>query len=461
MATGITTDAVMFFSDGEVVKEMLYPEFEAILDHVVGIEEFSGMTMPAAFVRINAALQVRAVVLFLIDFDDGGYVDRSWNIPLSHLAENAGKGPDLGGGPIRLSCRSQCSISWHQRSLWDPDLHSGNRTLKQIAAAAARNRLGLTVLDDAEESVDTSVPMLRPDADESLDKRALEKGIQQRLAKKFQQELKARVENLREEHSLRVATMKAEAQEHLEKLQRLYRDELAKSKAALTTAKQLFAEEKHKTLVFKQQLEEQAAEFQKTRKAYQLQLQQGQSVSDEAIKQLETQFEMEARAKIEQATGELKEMLDMREVELFYRDEQVGRLNAEISELRMEKQRLMDSGNDKLLQRMIDSGISFVAYQPGVDPLTVPLRDISQYLESPVDYVAEKCTVDGDLYRQWIAHYRQPVCQHRGDDTDICGEALARVEKPSRFIAGESDRCARHNRAASTLSSLMKSREIS
>lgn len=466
MAPGISTEAIMFFDDGEVVKEMLYPEFEAILDHVVGINEFKGQKVKAAYVKISSELKITDIVLFYLDFDNSGYVDKSWNIPLSHLSENAAKGPDLGAGPVRLACRSQCPVSWHQRSLWDPDAHAGNKTIKQLVSAAKRNKLGLTIIEDPGTQEFAAVS--KQDLQKALagkssgasghvaDMEAVEAEVSERLSNKFKAELKEKISALQEEHRLRVATMKSEAQEHVEKLQALYRSETEKTKEALKTTKQLFAEEKHKNLQLKKTLDEQALELNKVRKGFQEQLSSSEAISREQLLELEAKFEAEAKAKIDKAKAELEEMLNMREVELFYRDEQVGRLNAEITELRQEKQNLL--GGDRVLQRLVDNGITFVAYQPGVEPLSIPVPDIATYLEAPMDYVAEKSSVDTERYKQWIAHIELPVCSHHDSSGAICGEPLAKVEKPGRFIAGESDRCARHTRGADTLNTLMKAR---
>lgn len=465
MTTGISTEAIMFFDEGDIVKEMLYPEFEAILDNVVGVSDFQGQKIKAAFVRINGALKVTDIVLFYLDFDASGYVDKSWNIPLAHLAENAAKGPDLGAGPVRLACRSQCPVSWHQRSLWDPDAHAGNKAIKQIVKAAKRNKLGITVMDDqdtrefaAVSKKDLQKALAKKSSSAVADLGAVEEEIEERLSKKLQKEMEETIAALKEEHKLRVATMKSDTQEHMEKLQALYRSETAKTKEALNTTKQLFAEEKHKNLELKKTLDQHAVELNKVRRSFQQQLEEGQSISKDQLHELEQRFELEAKAQTEKATAELKEMLEMREVELFYRDEQVGRLNAEITELRQERQNLLDSSGDRVLQRLVDSGITFVAYQPGVDPLTIPVRDIASYLDAPMDYVAEKSSVDTERYKQWVAHIELPVCGHRDSSGAICGEPLAKVEKPGRFIAGESDRCSKHNRGADALRTMMNAR---
>lgn len=458
MSSGVSNDAILFFDDNRVAKEMLYPEFDAILDNVVGIAEFAGQQVKAAFIRINPQLCVTDAVFFLIEFHANGYVDRNWNLPLQHLADTAGLGPDLGAGRIKLACRSQCSVSWHQRSLWDPNMDAVGNTLDMIAASVARNRLGLARTELRSEPQLQSAPEALQSISGTERSRDIEKEVREQLSKKFQQEIKTRTTTLLEEQKLRIAAMKSEAQDHIEKLHSQYRSELARLAEALQSTKTLFSEEKNKNLQLKKTLDEHARELQKTRENYYRELEQGKEVSQDQLLDLEKKFESEARARIDTATAELKEMLDMREVELFYRDEQVGRLNAEIAQLRTEKQQLLDSQGDMILQRLTDNGITFVACQPGIDAITVPLSDMAGYLDSPLDYVADKCSVDKQIYHQWVAHYELPVCRHTKDDGSTCAKPVPKVEKLARFISGESDRCAKHNRAATALSSLMKVR---
>ena len=57
--------------------------------------------------------------------------------------------PGPGAGPIRLACRSQCPVSWHQMHLWDRSLAPGKNDLVLVRDAAKRNALGLLVEEDA------------------------------------------------------------------------------------------------------------------------------------------------------------------------------------------------------------------------------------------------------------------------------------------------------------------------
>ena len=107
-------EAVMFFGDKGIRKAMFFAEFEALLDGVVNMPEFADQQLSAAYLLINPRLLIRSAVFFYLDFDEQGKADTGWNMPLRHLAERAGRGPDLGAGPIRLACRSQCPVSWHQ-----------------------------------------------------------------------------------------------------------------------------------------------------------------------------------------------------------------------------------------------------------------------------------------------------------------------------------------------------------
>ena len=42
LATTDTTEAVVLFSGGKITRELLYPEFEAILDGFVPVPDFKG-----------------------------------------------------------------------------------------------------------------------------------------------------------------------------------------------------------------------------------------------------------------------------------------------------------------------------------------------------------------------------------------------------------------------------------
>lgn len=145
--------AVLFCEKGKITREMMYAEFEAILDSFVPLPEYAGLDVQAIYVEISPQLKVHSAVYFLIGFDGAGHADRKWNIPLQQLAEQGEPGPNLGAGPIRLACRSQCPVSWHVQHLWDPNMNKNPNDFVLLRDVVKRNKLGFKkVAEEVEES---------------------------------------------------------------------------------------------------------------------------------------------------------------------------------------------------------------------------------------------------------------------------------------------------------------------
>lgn len=149
----LLTEAVIFFSDQGIAREMLYPEFEALLDGLVVAPDHADETVEAVFLQINPRLHVRAAVFFTLDFDMDGYVNRLWNLPLRNIAEKAGRGPDMGGGPIRLACLGFCNNRSYLPNLWKPGQRGGKADLAWVKQAVTRNGLGILGEDEEAKAV--------------------------------------------------------------------------------------------------------------------------------------------------------------------------------------------------------------------------------------------------------------------------------------------------------------------
>lgn len=142
------TEAVMFFSQWGICKQMLFPEFEALLDGMVNTPEFADETVEAVFLQISSRLHFRRAVFFTIDFDQEGHISSLWNLPLRLMADKAGRGPDMGGGPIRLACAGFTRHPQHKAHLWKPGQRGGRSDLLHIKDAVTRNTLGILSEDD-------------------------------------------------------------------------------------------------------------------------------------------------------------------------------------------------------------------------------------------------------------------------------------------------------------------------
>ena len=137
-SSALSYQAVFFFKDSKLTKELHFNEFEGIIDGSVTLLSFASQSAKAVYLEITPQLVVKAAVFFTLSFNEQGVADTRWSIPLEQLASNSAKGPDMGCGPITLACRSQCFINWHQPKLWDPEMTAGTNHFVIIKKAVKR-----------------------------------------------------------------------------------------------------------------------------------------------------------------------------------------------------------------------------------------------------------------------------------------------------------------------------------
>lgn len=431
-----TVEAVVLFADNVITRELLYPEFEAILDGFVPVPDFKGATAKAAYLVINSDLHVVAAIFFLLDFDEKGMVDRRWNIPLQQLAEVSGKGPDMGAGPIRLACYSQCAIAWHQKKLWDPNMDPANSSFTQLKNSVKNNRMGAVF----KRPVAASVVELAVSAPQVQDHLVL----QQKMHAHYTQEMANQTENLLKEQRLRIATLHSKQQEVIHKLQHEHQQRLHAYQEKIKELQVQSADVELRYQSLKEKFDIQTNKIEGMREYFSHKLKVAELGENNQIQVMQENFEMELASKLQTATAELREMLDMREVELFYRHENESVLKEEIVKLKNEYQELLNNSGEQLLTRLEKLGINFVVYHPGIGQLTIPLADLSQYIERPTAYIAKNSGMDESLYVSWFEHYQNPHCTCVDDAGHICGKLLVRIGSPVEFHEGESDRCDAH-----------------
>jgi hypothetical protein len=549
-------EAICFFGKKAVIKEMRYSEFEAVLDGVVGVSELANKTVNAAYVKINHSLMVHSVVTFTIEFNERGFADEDWNIPLRHLAENAGPGPDLGAGPIRLACRSQCSVSWYQRELWEPSQDGVNHFVL-LRDAVKRNKLGLIVTDLDNDDIPTlmvapvvnnpapevpvisetvEVPTLTPepglDVNAKLEAQAKEFQKQvDMLVQRQKQTLHGLDEKYKDEIDQVKRAMRNETQTYrhqaqeleqqanhnkvlLEKIQarntRLERDhiqledqtETQKSQydelkdeylTLLRNQRSSDDEESEKVVELKEQLTLKSVEMddlkdevtQQKALASELQAklasfeQQNQRVTESSTEELEslrtllTDKQSEAAsltAKVTQLEGALDKLTAQLESEKAKSSQEAGQLSqvedenkvlkeqSKSTEFKLQeanralaalstklegvKQELAEAeaaetSSSDLYDKMESLELVFVAYHAGAGHISLPARQLEDYLEKPLVFAAQKCSVTLGQYKSWLLHYDNPECGE-------CHVPVKRIDAPSDFQAGENDRCTKH-----------------
>jgi hypothetical protein len=432
-------EAVLFFDERGVCKQMLFAEFEAVLDGVVDLPAFADRQMRAVYLLINPRLQVRSAVFFLLDFDPQGAADSGWNIPLRHLAERAGRGPDLGGGPIRLACRSQTPVAWLQLHLWEPSVERGD--FQAIRQALQGNSLGLLAEEPA------ALPAMAPErlqvAAEDAWYADPSQELLERLSERMGLEHRQKIAVLVKQQRLRLAGLGRQHEEQLACLKQTAEQQHKRLLDEVAALQQALAEQERLASQWQARCAEQAESFRNSRAEMTRQLRAIERNGRIEADVLRARFEARLEEKIALAVAGYKEQIAVRDVELAYRDELDTQLQQEIEQLRS-AQGSRAPAADRRLERLAELGVVLVADHPGAGHFSIPQADVQRYLDNPLAYAAGKCQVSEALYREWLAHYLQPTCDARLPGGERCAEPLERVEIPACYLAGESCCCNRH-----------------
>jgi hypothetical protein len=427
--------AVYFFGREGIVREMLHSEFEALLDGVVTAADWADSEARAAFVEIDANLCVTAAVFFRVSFDRQGAVLPSWRLPLHDLVKHSAKGPDLGAGPINLACASHCPIAYYASDLWNPDMRPASSHFVQLKKAVKRNRLGLDFRPGADGGGQKSAG-----ADAQV-AQLFEQKLSQQLRRQYEKDFRDHMAKLLKEQRLRLSTLNADKEEAIAQLKREHNQRVAKLRKVLEDKERALTEAEARNTQLKQTIEGQAQKIQGLREYFEHKLEKVQGEEAQHVSELKKNYELEVEAKVAAATTELKESLQMRDVELYYRNEQESQLREEIARLRRETSEIVNNSGDQLLEKLQQKGVNFVSYQPGAGHLTIPLSHLSQFTENPQAYVAEQCGVSLLHYQAWLNHYQAPVCQALTASGQACNANVVRVPSPADFHPGETNFC--------------------
>jgi hypothetical protein len=396
--------SAVFFMDGsEVSRQMRASEFGAFLDGYVGLSDLADTDVKAVFVLLSPGLEVRSLVFFRIYFDEEGRADASWNLPVEQLARKGAKGPDLGGGPIRLVCRSQCPASVSADDLWDPDMTPGSNHFQSIRRAVEANSLKFR---KAEPPAEENIPVL---GDESREQGSSSD--------------RARLAQLIREQRLRIKTLQSVHRDALSELQRENRHEIQALRNELADLQQRYERQKLSNEQLKKRLAERNEQY----------LDMQEQIANEAASKNREGAAANAEVVL------LKEQLDRRQRELELRDEKIVALEQENYDLQHQA-----PAEDSLMDHLKNQSVFLVAYHPGVGHVTLPYSDIETYFRNPVSYAAARCGLNEPAYREWLEHYENPVCHHKSNKGVQCNEPVMRVSQPSEFRPGVDDRCEHH-----------------
>ncbi len=412
-AKGVENYSAVFFLDGKSVsRQMRWSEFEAFLDGYVGLSDLADTDVKAVYVLLSPDLKTESLVFFRIYFDDEGRADASWNVPVEKLATVGAKGPDMGGGPIRLVCRSQCPKSANPEDLWDPDMTPGSNHFQAIRKVVDQNSLKFRKIEPEPEE---DIPVLAADAAPA--EKEKQKEDSEAAADR------ARLAQVIREQRLRIKTLQSVHRDAMSDMQRENRHEQQALRNEVSELQQKFERQKLTNEQLKKRLAERNEQY----------LHMQEQISNES----ESKEREGANANAELVL--LKEQLERRQRELELRDEKIVALEEENQELRNKA-----PAESTVMEQLQNSAVFLVAYHPGVGHVTLPYEDIESYFQNPVAYAADRCGMNEPAYREWLEHYEKPVCRHTNEKGKPCEEPVMRVGQPSEFRPGVDDRCEQH-----------------
>ncbi|WP_086932473.1 hypothetical protein [Agarilytica rhodophyticola] len=428
----------MFSEDMEVIREMNFAEFQAVVDGYAPAVDLANRSLHAVFVEINCHYHIRNAVFFNVRFTSEGFVDSNYALPLFELSQNTMPGPDLGSGPIGLACSSHCALKSMAPMLWQPDLSEKLSELRILADVVVRNRIAIHFSDTSNSSG------IRMEREPDISRQVMERSISESLRKEYDKELREQLTKAFQEQHLRDAEAVKMREGALSEMRQRYDSRIDEYQMRLSELQKRLQEERDRNAMLTETIDGQAKKIEGLREYFALKLEQMEAPESDGIS---ANYEEDLKMAVEDATSELKDLLQMREVEILYRNEQENKLNEDLDDLRAQNKALMSNSGDVLLSRMLENGISFVTFQPGAGHITLPVGEISRYMENPVAYVAERCDVSEAHYNAWLEHYHVPICQTTNDSGEFCGENISRVESPADFVVGESDCCHKHRKS--------------
>jgi len=392
-------EAIFFLDNGHVIKEMLYVEFEAILDNVVGIPEFKDQFHQAAYVSIGNDLRVQTVVLFTVGFDQNGHVPGSWNLPLRYMASQAHIGPDLGEGRTKVLSADDDVEPEYRQDLWS----CGKglvEVLTSIRKAVQRNKLYLYADSGPSSFVNTLQSQQVMHATHFAGQ-PVNMGNQNYLVTNLESAL-------REQHDRDRAHLEAAHADNIQKM-----------------------------AVEKTQLLEQGD-------ALSRQVSIVETQSRKQIDGIVDKYKAKLRSQLAEQEARWQEVLAEKELSLHYAQEKTLQLRDELQ--RLENERPADNAKavQSFLQQLMAQGVELIVSESRLGSHGLKLSQIYEYLENKDGFWAAQNGIPESQYKAWRTHYARPVCQAGSSTGCECGAMVTRVDHPRNFVLGESEMCREH-----------------
>lgn len=299
---------------------------------------------------------------------------------------------------------------------------------ESVSSNSAANLLSVLAGDDASDT-----------------DKALSASLVKFLRQKLSEEASSEREELSKRQALLLAAQKTKFEDEISKLEDDHGEELREMQEKLQEYHQAVADQKKQLAKLQQELEAQNKAVADSQKMFEQKLAKNKEADNGQIEVLKKSLAQDMQRKIEALAEEYSNELAAKEMDMAYRDEENQALQNEVERLNTEKSLLITHGGEQFLNRLKENKVSFVVYHQGPGHINIDIDHIGEYLTNPMAYAAKSVKVSEEIYRMWLKHHEDPVCQCFSEiKKEICGKKLKLVTSPSQFISGRSDRCPLH-----------------
>jgi hypothetical protein len=202
---GFEEVVVLFDADLTGVEtELRAADFTRMVGEAGELGQFAASVVRAAFAVVGVGLALRSVVFFSFKVDEEGHIDRNFNLPLRYLADNAGPGPDLGSGVVKVACRGRCPVPWHSVNLWEPREGGDSDSIQLVQKAIWRNRLSLKPSAAIERTGDDTLELTESHTQFVQETHDVQQALEGRLTDALGEAGAVRVETMIRQHNERV-----------------------------------------------------------------------------------------------------------------------------------------------------------------------------------------------------------------------------------------------------------------
>ena len=238
-------ELVFVLRNDEIAVELTYSEFSKVLNNSSHMAQFAAEKVQCVYAAVSSRLALRGAVCFELQFDEHGAVERKFSVPLRHLMETAGAGPDLGTGPVMLASKSQCSISWQAKNLWEPTGKDADHPLNKVQRALWRNQLGLIITNDPlDEGMSFSWRVQQLNLED----------CESKIDRTFDEQGRISLQELIRHHSAQIETLKSGFRDNFVRQQQEYLDQMKKGREELQQLKVELRMEQQRSLRLQQLL---------------------------------------------------------------------------------------------------------------------------------------------------------------------------------------------------------------